>query len=133
MGSLRVTGVEAMSVREAVVRKYFELLDADKYDELADLFHEQATLILPAGRPASGRQAIRTLYERALANTFRTHTAGIMNILEKDDMAVAVLSIRATDVMTNESFEFRAVDIFTFEETLIKTLEVVFDRRRINR
>lgn len=52
-----------MDDRESVVRRYYDLVDADRYDDLVALFAEDVSYERPGQEPIEGRDALRAFYE----------------------------------------------------------------------
>ena len=48
---------------ESVVRRYYDLVDAERYDDLVALFAEDVRYERPGQEPIEGRDALRTFYE----------------------------------------------------------------------
>jgi ketosteroid isomerase-like protein len=119
-----------VSVRE-VVAAYFERLNAERWSDLLDLFHEDAELAAPGGRPRRGRAAIEAYYRAALA-PYPEHLDAPGRVLVDGD--AAAVEIRFTGrLATGAPLAFDAVDVFDVREGRIARLTSWYDSHGVRR
>jgi ketosteroid isomerase-like protein len=73
--------------RESVVRRYYELVDAERYDDLVALFAEDVSYERPGQDPIEGRAALRTFYEEGRPLTDGSHEVHDV-VVDGDTIAV---------------------------------------------
>jgi uncharacterized protein (TIGR02246 family) len=119
-----------LTLRE-LVAAYFERLNAERWADLLDLFHEDAELVAPGGRPRRGRTAIESYYRAALA-PYPEHRDDPGRVLVDGD--AAVVEIRFTGrLATGAPVAFDAVDVFDVRDGRIARLTSWYDSHGVRR
>jgi len=119
-----------MTVRE-LVAAYFERLNADRLDELLDLFHDDAEVVAPGGPPRRGRAEIAAYLRRALA-PYPEHRDAPGRVLV--DGEAAAIEIRFTGRLANGAgVAFDAVDVIDVRDGRIARLTSWYDSHAVRR
>jgi uncharacterized protein len=119
-----------MTVRE-LVAAYFERLNADRLDELLDLFHDDAEVVAPGGPPRRGRAEIAAYLRRALA-PYPEHRDAPGRVLV--DGEAAAIEIRFSGRLANGAeVAFDAVDVMDVREGRIARLTSWYDSHAVRR
>jgi hypothetical protein len=108
-----------ISAREGIIRELFARLSAGNPD-VAELYHENATIRRRMEPVVTGREAIRRFYLGVVADT--SPDVEIVDFIS-DERRVAAL-LRAT---TTGGVQRRAVDVFEVDEDGIHSLEIYSD------
>jgi ketosteroid isomerase-like protein len=116
----------ASSTNAALVERYFELLNAERWAELAELFTDDGVAIL-GGVPSQGREAIERRYGATVPSTFPRHVARVTAVLADERVGFGYVQV---DVTRPDGVErvVHAVDVFEFRDGRIASLRVVYDR-----
>jgi ketosteroid isomerase-like protein len=80
---------------EDVTRLVVERLNAGDVDGIADLYEPEAVLAYPTDRPTTGRERIRTLYQRMVEAGVRFGTETPLATVRFEDLALT--STRSAD------------------------------------
>ena len=109
----------------ARLRRYFEAVNAERWDDVVAAFAEDAVLTVPAQPPKRGHSEIRRFYEY-VPRLFPEHYDDPVLVLAEGDQAMA--SIEFTGRRPDGSAaHFWAADRFTFEKGRITELLILFD------
>ena len=73
---------------EDLTRLFVERANSGDAEGLADLYEPDAVLAFPPGGVTVGREAIRKVFERMLANARRFELEEVLLTLRKDDLAL---------------------------------------------
>lgn len=111
-----------------IVRRYYELVDADRIDELLALFHEDVVYVRQGTPDIIGMAAMRRFYEEDRVIAGGRHTIG--NVLT-DGSWVAVRGSFAGTLKNGDEVELRFTDWHRFRDDRIDRRETLFPARRI--
>jgi ketosteroid isomerase-like protein len=119
-----------VTVRE-VAAAYFERLNAERWAELLDLFHEDAELVAPGASPRRGRGEIAS-YLRAALDPYPEHRDAPGRMLV--DGEAAAIEIRFTGRLANGAeVAFDAVDVMDVRDGRIARLTSWYDSHAVRR
>ncbi|MDX6432943.1 MAG: uncharacterized protein QOE54_5309 [Streptosporangiaceae bacterium] len=111
-----------------IVRNYYELVDADKVDDLVALFHDEVVYERQGTPEINGKAALRRFYEEERIIAEGSHRLG--SVLTDGDW-VAVRG-RFEGTLTNgDRVEIRFTDWHRFRDGLIDRRETLFPGRRV--
>lgn len=107
------------------LRRYFDAVNAERWDEVVEAFAEDALLTVPAQAPKRGRIEIRRFYE-AVPRLFPQHYDHPVLVLAEGEQAMASIEFtgRRPD---GTAAHFWAADRFTFANGHIQELLILFD------
>jgi mannose-6-phosphate isomerase-like protein (cupin superfamily)/ketosteroid isomerase-like protein len=118
-----------MATTDSVTR-YFEHMNADEFDLLAEQFAADAQVVVPGAPIANGRDEIQGLYRRIFRVWSQHHDAPVRTV-QADGTVTA--NVRFTGTLANGSaFEFDAVDVFDLDDSgLIAKLTNWYDSHAV--
>ena len=112
---------------EEVVRTYYDVVDAEQYDELVALFAEDIRYERPGQEPLVGRESLRQFY---LEDRPLDDGAHEIHSVVGDGETVAVRGT-FSGVQNGETVEFDFADFHEFEGETIKRRYTFTDRDEI--
>ena len=112
---------------ESVVRRYYEFVDADRYDELVELFAEDIYYERPGQPTIEGRGALREFYESGRPLVDGTHE--IHSIIVEGPTAAVRGSV--TGNRYGEQVRFGFADFHEFENEVITRRYTYTDRDEV--
>jgi len=119
-----------MNVREAV-QAYFDRLNAEDWDGLAELFHPDAELEAPGFPRKKGREAVTTYFRSALS-IYPEHFDDPVRVVVAGD--TATINIHYEGKLANGyPLSFDAVDVFDFKDGLIYQETSWYDSHEVRR
>jgi ketosteroid isomerase-like protein len=119
-----------MNVRE-LVEAYFDRLNAEDWDGLAELFHPEAELEAPGFPHAKGREAVATYFRSALS-IYPEHFDDPVRIIVAGD--TATVNIHYEGKLANgHALSFDAVDVFDIKDGLIHQETSWYDSYEVRR
>jgi ketosteroid isomerase-like protein len=96
-----------------LAKKYLELLDSGRYDELSPLLSEKVVYQTIIGRPPIvGSSKLVQYYKETRAVGSGVH--GVVDIIADGNKAAVLLKMKGA-MKDGSKLEFEAVDLFTFE------------------
>ena len=119
-----------MSIQNTI-KKYFEFINDEKFDELFRLFCEDADLTCPVGFRAKGIEKIKAFYLMVPSN-YPKHLDTPIDTLIQEDRAAVLIQFEGKSA-SGIPVRFMAIDWFTFENHKIKTLNIFYDSLRLSR
>jgi ketosteroid isomerase-like protein len=123
---------DAEAVKD-LVRAYFKAVNDERWDDVLALYHEDATLHVPAVRTKNGHDRIRPFYED-IGRRFEKHVAEIRLVLAEGslDSAIAAATVAYDGVdRSGKPVEVFAADNFRIEDGKIRELRIIFDTGRM--
>jgi ketosteroid isomerase-like protein len=130
--NIAVESLEPEAVKD-FVRAYFKAVNEERWDDVLALYHEDATLHVPAVRTKNGHDRIRPFYED-IGKRFEKHVAEIRLVLAEGslDNAIAAATVAYDGVDRNgKPVEVFAADNFRIEDGRIRELRIIFDTGRM--
>jgi ketosteroid isomerase-like protein len=119
-----------MNVRE-LVQAYFERMNAEDWDALGELFHEQAELEAPGFPRQRGREEVRAYFRSALS-IYPVHYDDPVRVVIAGD--TATVNIHYEGKLANGyPLSFDAVDVFDMRDGLIGELTSWYDSHEVRR
>lgn len=115
----------------AVVDRYFEQLNANDFDGLAELFAPSAVLQVPLTRDRKGRDDIMDYYRGVLTKYPEHHDEPVRALVE-GGVAMVEIAYRST-YEDGRTVAFDAVDVFEVSDGEITRLATYFDSERVAR
>ncbi len=107
------------------MERYIELINARRYDEIADIFAEDAEFLAPTGRTLRGRESIRAFYGAGLRK-ISPEKVWIHSSVTEDDRCVIEIAARLPG--DPEDARHIVVDHFTVDEAGLVTRMAVYLR-----
>jgi ketosteroid isomerase-like protein len=119
-----------MSAKETI-RKYFECINEEKFDELFSLFCEDVEFSCPVNFKVQGLEKMKRFYLKVPEN-YPEHNDQPIDILIVGNRASVLIQF---DGKNKEGIpiSFIATDWFTFEGDKIKTLNIFYDSLALSR
>jgi len=114
---------------EKVVRKYFDLLNQERLEELLSVFHEEAEVKFPILPNFRGRTEIAKFYQGIIKN-YPVHADIPTEIYVKGNRAAVEILFEGT-FKNGKELRFTVVDIFQFEGNQIKQLQAYYDGHQL--
>lgn len=111
-------------VRE-VVRRYFECVNQDRWEEFRQLWHPDCVTVPVEGPQRQGVDEVTALYPLLLA-PFATHLDDPTRVLVSGDSATVEIRFTGTTHDGN-AVAFDALDVFDLEDGLIRRLRYWYD------
>lgn len=107
------------------LRRYFEAVNAERWDNVVAAFSEDAVLTVPTHPPKRGKAEILRFYE-AVPRLFPEHRDRPVFVCTEGNQAIACIEFtgRRPD---GSAVHFWAVDRFVFANGLITELLILFD------
>lgn len=119
-----------MNVRE-LVQAYFDRLNAEDWDGLAELFHPDAELEAPGFPRRKGREAVSTYFRSALS-IYPEHFDDPVRVIVAGD--TATVNIHYEGKLANgHPLSFDAVDVFDIRDGLIYEETSWYDSHEVRR
>lgn len=112
---------------ESVVRRYYELVDAARYDDLVELFAEDVRYERPGQPTIEGRDALREFYESGRPLEDGTHE--IHSVIVEGRTAAVRGSF--TGKRRGEQVQFGFADFHEFEDEVIARRYTYTDRDEV--
>ncbi len=109
----------------ASIEAYFAAINAEDYDALGELWHPDATWRAVGARPRAGKEDVLTYYPKALA-LYPTHHDEATRIIEAGDTILVEITFTGA-TPEGKTITFDAIDVFDFEDGLIKGFSSWFD------
>ena len=116
---------------EAVIARYFACLDAEDWDAMRELWHEDGELRAVGARPRAGRDAVLRYFGRLFAPWPR-HTDIPTRVIVAGDVVTAEVRFEGT-TPHGDTVAFEAVDVFDLEEGRIRKLSNWYDLDYVRR
>ncbi len=113
------------SANREVVTAYFAAINSEDWDALAELWHDDAVWRATGARPRRGKKDVLIYYPRALA-LYPDHDDEPTRIIDAGDTIVVEITFTGR-TPGGKPVTFEAVDVFDFEEGLIKGFSSWFD------
>lgn len=114
-----------------LVQRYFELVNADRVDELLELFSPDAVLTVPMSKPMHGREAMRRFYSR-VPEWLPEHWDEPVRCWRGDNTVVVEIEFRGKSA-AGRPVTFRAVDVMDLAGDKIARLQVFYDSHDVLR
>lgn len=105
------------------VEAYYRLVDAQAFDEMLELFADDAVYARPGYEPLRGKPAIAEFYRGARVIASGRHT--LANVLIDGDRAAVEGSLRGT-LRDGRDVEVRFADFFSLRDGLFATRDTYF-------
>jgi ketosteroid isomerase-like protein len=109
----------------AVVERYFDSVNNDKWDALRELWHPACTTTAVDGEQRHGTEEVLALYPVLLA-PFPSHFDDPRRVLVSGDSATVEIHFTGT-MHDGRVVEFDALDVFDLEGGLIRRLRYWYD------
>ncbi|WP_256683997.1 nuclear transport factor 2 family protein [Halococcus qingdaonensis] len=116
-----------MADPESVVRRYYELVDAENYDDLVALFADDVSYERPGQDAIEGRDALRTFYEEGRPLDDGSHE--VHDVLVDGDTVAVRGSFSGRQNGERVGFDF--ADIHEFEGETIARRYTFTDRDEV--
>jgi len=115
---------------EAIVTKYFELVNSDAVDELLELWDENGTFNMPLRGRLQGKEEIRKFYQ-SLPALYATHHDG--PVKQVGSGREVVVKVRVTNTTADgKTVAFDAFSWMTFgENRKLLSIEAQFDTAKL--
>jgi ketosteroid isomerase-like protein len=111
----------------AIARRYFDCLDSEDWDSMAELWTPDAQLRAVGARPRMDREAVLE-YFRKLFDPWPAHRDHPDRLIasEADQVVVAEVTFTGT-TPDGRAVRFEAIDVFDFEDGRIRKLTNWYD------
>jgi ketosteroid isomerase-like protein len=109
----------------ATIAAYFESLNAEDWSRLRSLWHLEGELRAVGARRRDGREDVMSLFEK-LFNPWTVHCDKPVRVVQSGTSATVEVEFTGTTPDGN-SVLFEAVDVFDFEDGLIRRLSNWYD------
>lgn len=109
----------------ATIAAYFDSLNSENWPRLRTLWHPEVELRAVGARPRKGIDDVMTLFEK-LFDPWATHIDKPVRVIEAGDTATVEVEFTGL-VPGGEDVVFDAVDVFDFEDGLIRRLSNWYD------
>jgi uncharacterized protein len=119
-----------MNPRE-IVQAYFDRLNAEDWDGLAELFHPEAELEAPGFPRQKGREAVSTYFRSALS-IYPEHFDDPVRVIVAGDTATVDIHYEGK-LANGHQLSFDAVDVFDFRDGLIYQETSWYDSYEVRR
>jgi ketosteroid isomerase-like protein len=113
----------------SAIRTYFEAINAEQWDRLAALFHDDAELHAPGTAPRVGGAAVASYYDDAL-RPYPVHRDEPTRELYAGDTVTVEIHFEGT-LANGRRMAFDAVDVFDFRDGRIARLSSWYDSQRV--
>ena len=114
---------------ERLVRRYYEVVDAEAYEELFDLFADDVVYERPGQPPIEGKAAFREFYETGRPLEDGSHEVHSVVV----DSPTATVAVRGTfsGKQNDERVRFGFADFHEFEDGVIARRYTFTDRDEV--
>lgn len=116
---------------EETVRAYFQCLDDENWSRMRGLWHPQGEMLAVGARPRAGLEDVMSLLEKLFVPWRRHRDRPDRVIVSGNTVTVEVVFTGTTRDGREASFD--AVDVFDFEDGLIRRLTNWYDIDRARR
>jgi len=115
---------------EAIVNRYFELVNNDAVEELLELWDDNGTFGMPLRGTLKGKEEIRAFYE-SLPALYAKHHDGPVKAVISDNQAV--VKVKVTNMTAEgKTISFDAFSWMTFDENQkLLSIEAQFDTAKL--
>jgi ketosteroid isomerase-like protein len=110
---------------EELIRKYFRLVNEEKFDEFFELFDLEVELTGPYNFQAKGLEMVKPFYLDVPVN-FPEHVDTPEEILVKGDRAAVLIDFKGKS-KEGKAINIKAMDYFRIENGKIKSLNLFLD------
>ena len=110
---------------EELIRKYFRLINEEKFDEFFELFDPDVQFTAPFNFQANSLEELKPFY-LDVPVSYPEHVDTPQNILIKDNRAAVFIDFSGKSKEGN-SVKFKAMDYFKIMDGKIKSLNCFFD------
>jgi ketosteroid isomerase-like protein len=114
---------------EGLVRGYFTAVAEGRWDDIIAMFHEDATLLVPAVRPKHGHDRIRPFYVN-IGERFVRYRPTVHVVIAEGTMAQGTASATVElNAIAHDGHHINniAVDKFIIEDGRFRSLRIIFD------
>ena len=119
-----------MAIKDTI-DKYFQYVNDGKFDQLFDLFCEDADLSCPVDFKAKGIENIKTFHLKVPEN-YPEHIDTPIDILVQENRAAVLIQFQGKNASGTPA-SFVAADWFTFKDDKIQTLQIFYDSLGLSR
>ncbi len=123
------TGHDQTAVK-ALVYSYYAAVNESRWDDVVNLFHEDAVLLIPSQLPKIGHRAIRTFYEYHGAYSPQHHD-DVPLLMTDGNRAMTLVDHHGIDKHGHKVHLWTA-GIFTIETGKIRQYRVIFDTAQLS-
>lgn len=115
---------------EAIVKKYFELVNNDQVEDLLELWDDDGTFDIPLQGKLKGKDQLRKFYE-SLPAIYAKHHDGPVKFVISGNQAVVKVAVTNT-TPEGKTISFDAFSWMTFgDDGKITSIEAKFDSARL--
>ncbi len=114
-----------------VVNRYFDAVDAEDWESLADVLHRDVELTACGARPRSGSEAVMAMF-RKVFQRFPAHSDRPTRLIVEGGTVVAEIHFEGTSE-TGVEISFEAVDVFDLRDGRIIRIAQWFDSAALER
>ena len=115
---------------EKLIKKYFELVNSDRFDELFEMFAPDAEFHAPFDYHAQGLDNIKPFYFM-IPDIYPRHVDIPVKIIVSQNQAAVLIEFTG-QTAAGVPIAFRGFDWFVFAGEKIKSLNIFFDVFRIS-
>lgn len=116
-----------MPASEATVRRYYDLVDAEDYETLYELFSDDIVYYRPGQSPIEGKAAFRAFYEEGRPLEDGSHE--VLRVVVDGD--TAAVQGRFSGVQNDEPVDFGFADVHEFDDETIARRWTYTDRDEV--
>jgi ketosteroid isomerase-like protein len=114
-----------------LIRRYFDSVNAEDWTAMASLLHPDATFSTPGARPRAGRDQVLQLFGRIFTR-WDTHLDTPEWQIAEGVRAVVGIAFEGRTA-SGLDVSFSALDVFTFEDDLIRAVVSWYDSLEVFR